>query len=74
MLRSDLIDLLTDRNPHLSANAIDQAVKTLLEHMSVNGFMVYVLNYRAFEADAKGIGCGSLIEVWFFLRRPSFCN
>ena len=34
MLRSDLIDLLTQRNPHLSATAIDQAVKTLVEHMS----------------------------------------
>jgi integration host factor subunit beta len=34
MLRSDLIDLLTQRNPHLSSATVEQAVKMLLEHMS----------------------------------------
>jgi hypothetical protein len=34
MLRSDLIDLLTQRNPHLPSATVEQGVKTLLEHMS----------------------------------------
>ena len=33
MLRSDLIDRLIQRNPHLSSATVDQAVKRLLEHM-----------------------------------------
>ena len=34
MLRSDLIDRLIQRNPHLSSATVDQAVKMLLEHMT----------------------------------------
>ena len=33
MLRSDLIDRLIQRNPHLSSATVEQAVKMLLDHM-----------------------------------------
>ena len=34
MLRSDLIDRLIQRNPHLSSATVEQAVKMLLEHLT----------------------------------------
>jgi hypothetical protein len=33
----------------------------------VNGFMEDILNYRGLGADAKGMGCGSLIKLWYSL-------
>ena len=72
MLRSDLIDLLTQRNPHLSASAIDQAVKTLVEHMSetlaaggrieVRGFGSFSVRKRA-ARRARNPKTGESVQV-----------
>jgi integration host factor subunit beta len=72
MLRSDLIDLLTQRNPHLPSATVEQGVKTLLEHMSetlaaggrieVRGFGSFSLRKRA-ARRARNPKTGESVQV-----------
>ena len=57
MTKSELIERITERQPHLSAKDVELAIKTILEHMSealsdgerieVRGFGSFSLHYRS---------------------------
>ena len=56
MTKSELIELITERQPHLSHKDVELAVKTMIEHMStvlatgdrieIRGFGSFSLHYR----------------------------
>ena len=72
MLRSDLIHILQERNPHLHPSDVEAAVKEILDHMAetlaydgrieVRGFGSFVLRQHA-PRSARNPKTGEHVEL-----------